>query len=754
MNPGSRTRTRHDRSRDVKSFSIARVVLGGWGAVFLWVAPALAATHPSLDSEIQSLLAARASTHAELAPSGAVSRENGVEWIDLLVRGNVSSADIERLGGRVGSVAGTIRTVHLPTSSLSAFIALTGLEQAQAAQGMRLQTNVSVHEIGADALWGGLPPNYPSPPTGNTGRGVVVGLIDSGVDVSHPDFRTAVNKTRILWLWDHSFGLTAPPPAAFGYGAEYSAAMIDGGQYPGQDMIGHGTHVLSVAAGNGRATGNGQPAYQFIGVAPEADIIAVKLAALANGTYADSKVIDAANYIFQKAAGKPTVILVALGKNTGPHDGQDPLDLGLSALTGAGKLIVTGAGNYGGKSVHGEWTSTASNQTGDITVNFGAYGAAPNASDNFRTEAWYDASVNYDVSIVTPNGQVIGPVARGGNTEVQTPQGIVRVKNGQTTSANGAYMVELYVYRGSLSLPLIASGTWTYRFKSNTTGSHRIDAWITTYSLGSTLPVFVQGKTEARLLTSPATGDAMLSAGAYSTKRSWTAVNGSSYVIADAVVGAMAPLSSPGPRRDGVQAPDVAAPGYGVVGAKSSAYYPASSYVMQDGQHVIDVGTSVAAAHLAGTLALMLGLNPALTPALARGNLQQDAHLDSYTGAVPNGLWGYGKLRAQPSAVAVDPAAARFGFAPMSSNPVRGAVRFRLSLADADLADALSTLRLRIFDVRGRELASLRPSPTPGAQTIAWNGLTSAGQRVPSGVYTARLEVGTRHAHYRIVEIQ
>src|SRR4029077_19505549 len=133
--------------------------------------------------------------------------------------------------------------------------------------------------------------------------------------------------------------------------------------------------------------------------------------------------------------------------------------------------------------------SSAANQTGDVTLNFGAYGPAPNAGDNFSTEAWYDAGVSYDVSGVTPAGQVIGPVARGGNTEVQTPSGIVRIKNGQTTSANGSYMVELYVYRGSLTLPLIASGTWTYRFKSNTSGTHRVDAWLTTYSLGSTLPV-------------------------------------------------------------------------------------------------------------------------------------------------------------------------------------------------------------------------------------------------------------------------
>src|SRR6185312_775123 len=124
------------------------------------------------------------------------------------------------------------------------------------------------------------------------------------------------------------------------------------------------------------------------------------------------------------------------------------------------------------------------------------------------------------------------------------------------------------------------------------------------------------------------------------------------------------------------------------------------------------------------------------TVAQARQNLQQDAHPDTYTGATPNPGWGYGKLRVEPSAVPVDPMASRFGFALLSSNPVRGAVRFRLSLAEGDLAQATRTLRLRIFDVRGRELASIQPALTAGGQTVTWNGLTSSGARVPSGVYT------------------
>src|SRR5262245_59621468 len=136
---------------------------------------------PSVDPQVDELL--RTSPKTVEANRGTLfpalrHDESGIQWVDLLLRGDVSSLDIERLGGQVGTVAGSIRTVHLPLSALPQLVQLTGVEQVQAAQGLQLETNVSIPEIGANQLWGGTPPNFPAPPTGNTGRGVVVGLID------------------------------------------------------------------------------------------------------------------------------------------------------------------------------------------------------------------------------------------------------------------------------------------------------------------------------------------------------------------------------------------------------------------------------------------------------------------------------------------------------------------------------------------------------------------------------------------------
>src|SRR5262249_39737888 len=153
------------------------------------------------------------------------------------------------------------------------------------------------------------------------------------------------------------FGYTAPPPAGYSYGSEYSQASINAGQFGGGDTNGHGTHMAGVAAGNGRGTGNGKPAYTYVGAAPEADLVVVSLPSASAGSITDDKVLDGVRYVFQKAAalGEPAVVLLSLAKCTGPHDGQDPLDLGIAALTGPGKLVCAAAGNYGGKSQHAEW---------------------------------------------------------------------------------------------------------------------------------------------------------------------------------------------------------------------------------------------------------------------------------------------------------------------------------------------------------------------------------------------------------------
>jgi subtilisin family serine protease len=737
--------------------ALARILLAvacaapaaGNGAAFAGalIDPALRACPP-----VARAMSAEPDARVAAPLPSAVSYENGAGWADVWLLGAVDPDRIRALGGEVHTVAGAVMTARVPLAALAALEQVAGLERAQLAEPVTFQSDVSTHEIGADQLWGGPPPSYS--PTGVTGKRVVIGIVDTGIDPKHPDFRTA-SGTRIKWLWDQNFGYTAPPPSGYSYGSEYSQAAINSGQWGGGDVNGHGTHMAGVAAGNGRGTGNGKPAYTYLGAAPEADLVVVSLRYASDGSVTDDKVLDAVRYVFQKAAalGEPAVVLLSVSKCTGPHDGRDPLDLGITALTGPGKLVCAAAGNYGGKSRHAEWTSVSSGQTGTLTFSIPAYTPSGVAADAVQIEGWYDASANYSVSIVTPGGQTIGPVARGGTTTVNSASGIVKIGNGDYTSANGAYRVSLYVYRGSITYPQLAAGTWTIRMTSAASGSHRLDAWLTAYMLGGTLPAFVAGMSETRLVGSPATADGVLAVGAYSTKRTWTAVDGKSYSYSLAALHDLASYSSPGPRRDGQRVPQVAAPGYGVSSSRSTQWYPSTMYFMPDSAHAIQNGTSVAAAGAAGVLAMLLQSNATLTPAAAVTQITQRALADSYTGAVPNDRWGWGKLRAVASTTGVgDPDGPQVRFALRSANPVRGPVSFALSLAPEDIASG-QPARIAIVDVNGRRVATLRAEPVPGPQTLTWDGRRADGERAVPGVYWARLQAGPQESTLKFVRL-
>src|SRR5262245_45194005 len=175
--------------------------------------------------------------------------------------------------------------------------------------------NITAHETGADFCWGDTTSPYDPPYSGPaTGAGVVIGIVDTGIDYSNLDFKNSSGQTRIKAIWDQTgFG---GPPGGFSYGSECTESQINSGTCAERDTAGHGTHIAGIAAGNGRATGNGFPAYRYVGMAPEADLIVVKGTTLEYTTsFFDWKVMHGVEYIFQKAQqmGKDAVVLLAMG---------------------------------------------------------------------------------------------------------------------------------------------------------------------------------------------------------------------------------------------------------------------------------------------------------------------------------------------------------------------------------------------------------------------------------------------------------
>jgi subtilisin family serine protease len=270
-------------------------------------------------------------------------------------------------------------------------------------------------------------------------------------------------------------------------------------------------------------------------------------------------------------------------------------------------------------------------------------------------------------------------------------------------------------------------------------------------------PVFTTNFDNASQVASPASADSAIAVGAYATRSSWTNINGQTTLYADyPAVQDFYYISNAGPRRDGVQRPDVAAPGEGVVSAMSAPIAGSLGVLrVEDGVHWINRGTSMAAAHVAGALALLLEQTPTLTPSAAREAIRERVRTDSYTGNVPNGKWGYGKLdlAAAPTAVAGHaPGGARFALAAAYPNPTRAGASFAFTLSSKDVASG-GPVVLRILDVRGREIARVNGSVEPGDQRLTWNGLNSHGYAIPGGVYLGQLEVGRQTADRKFVKL-
>jgi subtilisin family serine protease len=177
-----------------------------------------------------------------------------------------------------------------------------------------------------------------------TGKGVVVGILDSGIYFEHDDFKNADGTTRIRYIWDQNENTPSNPPAPYNFGQEWTWQDINNGacnHVEPANQYGHGTTVAGAACGNGLATGTNT------GVAPDCDIIAVAVDYYDNNFL--SNTVDAVDYVFKKAdaLGKPCVINTSYGSYYGSHDAKDFASQLIDALIEerAGRVLVASCGN-------------------------------------------------------------------------------------------------------------------------------------------------------------------------------------------------------------------------------------------------------------------------------------------------------------------------------------------------------------------------------------------------------------------------
>lgn len=573
--------------------------------------------------------------------------------VHLLVQvQNGDIAELESAGFPVLSRLGDVVATSTPLSQLNRLRALMGVVKAEAARVLRPEIDTSMAVTRANLVRTHLGSGVFS---GQTGANTLVAIMDSGIDIFHQDFRKPNGNTRIKAIWDvvdQSFrtsgGLigSAPPlttaggqPIGTAYTeAQINAALVGSGFVNARSLEGHGNHVAGIAAGNGRATGGGQVAGQFIGMAPEADLIVVQVfddAGITGVTF-DDRVLAGLNFIDQKATalGRPVAVNMSFGTQVGAHDGTSLLERAIDTFSGPGKrgrVVVKSAGNDGTQDLHagGQFGPPGSlNNTIVVQV-------TKSGLDRVMLDFWFSGSDTFNVTI---DGGGFGP-------SVLT--GLV-----QTDPANGDK--ELLFDTGR-------NGTFTIFIQGISVTSGRFDAWIP--SRNARFDTFSE---RLRRLTLPGTARNIITVVSFNTKNSWVDSNGIARSSPFIEIGNLSTFSSDGPTRDGRVKPELAAPGQRIASALAGNFSPCSANntsifscqdVLPDTVHVLSQGTSFAAPHATGLAALVLSKNPDLDAFQVRNLMIQNVLRDAFTGSgaefsapqelLPDVRWGYGKLDAK-----------------------------------------------------------------------------------------------------------
>jgi len=697
-----------------------------------------------------------------------------VAHVVVRLRGGDAAA-LERLGARLGTRVGGLVNARVPLAALGPVLAdpsvaaVYGARRWPAIGGARsagdagIDNDVGTADIGVAGLRRMLGPDRF---TGSVGRGVIVGLVDTGVDFTHPDFLVdSLGRSRILWLWDQTLPGAGPGVVGgttFGYGVECVQASLTAAGCASRDSVGHGTHVLGTAAGDGSATGNGQPAGQFAGVAPGADLIVVKT------TFLSGDVVDGVNYIFSRAAqlGRPAVVNLSLGAQWGPHDGTLPEEEELDSLAGPGRIVVAAVGNAGDNGnaapavTADDLHASALVKTGQqvaFTLTVPPYVPAPGSNNDYVVlQLWYAGSDSMTVSVDRPDGSTVtGPV--GASVSLDSTDGWVHIENGPgTTVAETRDYLGLIVLGdlGTAAAHPPAPGTWTIRVSAVASSSGRpVHLWIAEAALGAEGSAqgisLVSGASNRYLVATPATATRVLAVGAYVTRLKWRDVNGEPQQYSNReALGDLAWFSGPGPRRDGVQKPDLTAPGQGVASALSGAATAPAGRVMQDGRHWILEGTSMAAPFVTGAVALLLERDARLTPEAARTLLVGAARIDSFAwhpydgraNGAPNASWGYGKLSVPAALNALSSAMlGPGGTINLSENPVRG--------SSVVIHVSSPAVRAAIYTYNGALVRELGAAP---AGRLQWDLTAADGRPVVNGAYLLVVDLGGTVLRHRL----
>ena len=560
----------------------------------------------------------------------------------LIILSFTGSIDpLKGLGFEPGMVLNGVATGSIPVTSIATLAAHPNVVRIHRDPDIRIRLNESRKTVHADLVQQGG-----NGFMGLDGSGVVVGIIDTGFDFRHKALRKGAGgtgPTRILRLW-HQWGQWEP---GLQYGEKYTEADINGwltdiqngklGALPYTVSDAHGTMCAAIAAGSGSLGSGGM--HEHVGIAPKADLMLVTNLGDTYGSF----VTEAAAWIASEAQAqnKRAVVNMSLGYCGFSCDGLSPMDRLMNALidTYPNLVLVASAGNSGSDGCH-IYGDVPGASTFDIRVSWGL---------PFVVNVWYAPTENFTVEVIPPphtkkDSFIYNPVAAAGAVDTYSWDSGNDVTFGSAIETfNSKRRVSIVVNVGALSRVYV--GTWKLKVTGAVQKNPRVHCWIDVNSSGPDgQRASFDGYSSAHTVESPAAADKVIAVGAYITR------------VSDKVdkrgtkPGQISFISSRGPLLDADLAnskrlkPDITAPGHAIRSPSNRFKERPAAQVVEDTNMAI--GTSFASPHVVGVIALLLQKEPNLTWQQVYDRVVNNAQRDMYTGVLPGGTWGFGKLDA------------------------------------------------------------------------------------------------------------
>ena len=680
-----------------------------------------------------------------------LSEQSSAREISVLVKGDpaVIRTQVENLGGDYKFSTGDISCVKISLSKIRELAKVSEVKRIESSeyklQPMNDQMVVNNHVLEVQNGFG-LPQAY-------NGEGVVIGIIDEGIDFTHPDFRDEFGNTRIKYLWDQAIINTDPntQPQPYGYGKEYVGSQIDTSTQHHDSPFGHGSHVAGIACGNGLAVNN------YKGVAPKADMIIVK----SNLNQPDAEfltsLVEAVKYIFDKAdqMGEPAVINISLGTYFGSHDAKDIQAQSIDNLIDAapGHVVVCSAGNAGTAPLHlGYELSTDTNFTW-----------LQQSSNSIYIQAWGDsadfenANFSLDIQRIRPDYSRLASLPF--KNILSYPDSVftdtlwsgtnrLGVVQSYAQNFGDRYSFEYMIYPDS-SVNINGTDTSRYFWKFRATGSGRLDAW--SYDMvfdnlpdSLTMPEITKYKmpdTDQTIVSSFSCSDKVITVGSYINRNYYTNVNYAITRDTTLHVGELSTFSSHGPTRDGRIKPDITATGEWVLSCSTQAELNILAATEPDKvaagkKHKRSSGTSMSSPVVAGIAALYLQKKPSANWQDVKNAIIGCAGRDQFTGSsLPDNNWGYGKVDGygvvKGCSIGIDEL--QFTHVDLSffPNPSHGQISIQYDLTTAG---RFHKAVLEIYDIIGK---TVRTIPLTGIS----NSIQIDLSQLPGGMYTGCIKI-------------